>query len=111
MPDNAHEFTLSKNGVPIRLPEERWRHIIEEHRELSHLRAAVLEAVNQPDRILAGAQDELLALRSQADGKVLVAVYREIGNDGFVITAFLTRRLTVLNRKTQLWPSPNSRTS
>ncbi len=111
MANEPDETILSKHGVPIRLPDERWRHIIEEHEELSGLRAAVLEAVGEPDRILEGAQDERLALRSQADGKVLVAVYKEMGNDGFVITAYLTRRLTVLNRKTQLWPSPTSRIS
>lgn len=105
------EVTFSKNGIPIRLPDERWLHIIDEHGELSGLRVAVLVAISHPDRILEGTRGEQLALRAQVDGKVLVAVYKELGNDGFVITAYLTRRVAVLNRKIQLWPSPNSRTS
>ena len=31
------EMTHSKNGVPIRLPEERWFHITEEHSEMALL--------------------------------------------------------------------------
>jgi hypothetical protein len=34
----------------------------------------------------------------------LLVVYRETGHDGFVITAFLTRRTKSLERRTQLWP-------
>jgi len=37
-------------------------------------------------------------------GKFAVVVYREQPKDGFIITAFLTRRMAALNRRTQLWP-------
>jgi len=94
----------SKNGLPIRLTDERWAHITEEHAELAGFRYDVLEAIANPERIVAGNAGELLAMRTQPDGKVLVVVYREISNDGFVITAFLTRRAASLNRRTQLWP-------
>ena len=39
------EGILSKNGVPIRLTDERWTHITEEHCELAGLRLEVLETI------------------------------------------------------------------
>lgn len=36
---------VSKNGLPIRLTDERWTHITEEHCELAGLRSEVLETV------------------------------------------------------------------
>ncbi len=94
----------SKNGVVIRLTDERWSHIVVGHGELADMQQAVLDAVAEPDRILAGSADELLAVRDLEAGKWLVVVYRELGEDGFVITAFLTRRERSLKRREQLWP-------
>jgi hypothetical protein len=45
------EDILSKNGVPIRLTDERWAHITEEHCELAGLRLEVLETITDPSRI------------------------------------------------------------
>lgn len=42
----------SKGGVPIRLTEERWRHILEEHNELADLRQELLQAVAEPEASL-----------------------------------------------------------
>jgi len=95
---------VSKNGVPIRLTDERWVHITEEHAELAGYRLEVLEAIAEPERIVAGGGGELLAVRRQENGKLLVVVYRELARDGFVITAFLTRRVASLERRKQLWP-------
>jgi hypothetical protein len=95
---------FSKNGVPIRLSDERWAHIIEEHCELAGLRPAVMESITQPERVLAGGAGELLAVREMEPRKWMVAVYREFKDDGFVITAFLTRRRAALERRKQLWP-------
>ena len=94
----------SKNGLPIRLTDERWTHITEEHAELAGMRLEVLEAVSQPERVLAGGEGELLAVRELEVGKFLVVVYRELDKDGFMITAFITRRVGSLDRRTQLWP-------
>jgi len=93
-----------KNGVPIRLTDKRWVHITEEHTELAGYRLEVLEAIAEPERIVAGGGGELLAVRRQENGKLLVVVYRELARDGFVITAFLTRRVASLERRKQLWP-------
>lgn len=95
---------ISRNNVPIRLTDERWRHITEEHGELASLRQEVLEIIAEPARIYPGNTAELLAAREIDLGKWLVVVYRELEKDGFVITAFLTRRINSLERRKQLWP-------
>ena len=67
-------------------------------------RTAVMTTIEDPIRIVAGGAGELLAMRNLELGKFLVVVYRELVGDGFVITAFLTRRLRSLERRKQLWP-------
>lgn len=95
---------LSKNGVPIRLTDERWAHVTDEHCELAGLRLEVLEAIADPVRIVEGADGELLAVRELELGKYIIVVYRELTSDGFVITAFLTRRMRSLESRKQIWP-------
>lgn len=94
----------SQNNLPIRLTEERWAHIIEEHGELGGMQATVLVTVAAPERILLGGAEEYLAVREVEPGKWLVVVYREGVEDGFIITAFLTRKRRQLDRRIQLWP-------
>lgn len=98
------EKVLSKNDVPIRLTDERWTHIVEEHCELAGMRLEILEAVANPLRILAGGAGELLAVRETIRGKHLVVVYRELEKDGFIVTAFITSKTNSLNRRNQIWP-------
>ena len=98
------DTTTSRNGITIRLTDEHWAHITEEHCELAGLRLDVLETIRNPVRVVAGGEGELLALRELELGKYLVVVYRESEDDGFVVTAFLTRRLRSLDRRKQLWP-------
>jgi hypothetical protein len=95
---------LSIRGVPVRLTDERWTHITEEHCELAGLRLEVLETVAKPDRVLSGGEGELLAVRELFPGKYLVVVYRELVDDGFIITAFLTSKIKALQRRKQIWP-------
>ena len=95
---------VSKSGVPIRLTDERWVHITEEHCELAGLRSEVVETVLQPERVLLGGDGECLAVRELEEGKHLVVVYREQAHDGFIITAFLTRRVRSLEKRRQVWP-------
>jgi hypothetical protein len=56
-------IAVSKNGVPIRLTEERWFHVVENHDELAGLSDEVLLTVEDPDFIVKGWADELLAVR------------------------------------------------
>lgn len=96
---------ISRNGVLVRLTDERWQHIIEEHPELVGLRDEVLRTISSAERVVSGAAGELLAVRMTELGKAIVVVYRETDlDDGFVITAFITRRLKGLDRRVQLWP-------
>jgi len=95
---------VSKNGIAIRLTDERWAHITEEHCELAGLRSDVLETVLLPERILGGGEGELIAVRKMEHGKHLVVVYREQGDDGFIITAFLTSKARSLAKRRQVWP-------
>lgn len=64
----------------------------------------VLDAVAAPERILLGNAEEYLAVREVEPGKWLVVVYREGTEDGFIITAFLTRKRRQLDRRIQRWP-------
>ena len=98
------ETALSQNGILIRLPEERWMHIINRHAILTDKKQLLLDAIIYPDRILAGNEGALMAVREFEPGRWLVVVYREEVNDGFIITAFPTRRINSLNRRQQLWP-------
>ena len=100
------ETIRSANGVTIRLTDERWSHIIEEHSELAGMRLDVLEAVALPQRVFKGGNDELLAVREREPGKFLVAVYKELPDDGFVVTAFLTRRIGSIERRDLVWSAP-----
>ncbi len=95
---------VSKGNIPIRLTAERWVHITEEHCELAGLRSEIVETVSHPERILLGGDGELIATRALQQEKHLVVVYREQDDDGFIITAFLTRRIRSLERRSQVWP-------
>jgi len=85
----------SRRGVPIRLPEERWAHISENHPEVGLLKEQVLDTISDPDLELSGQRGAVLAAsRSQSTGKWLVVVFREAhSEDGFIITAYLTGKI------------------
>jgi len=96
----------SCRGIPIRLTDERWAHIVEEHCELAGMLYEVLDAVALPERVMAGNAGECLAIKPMRPDKSLVVVYREDEDlrDGFVITAFVTKRIRSLDRRPQIWP-------
>jgi hypothetical protein len=94
----------AKSGLTIRLTEERWQHITEGHPELAHLKSEVMQAIENPDKILEGSNSELLAIKLVNDNKYLVTIYKEGQEDGFVITAYLTRRINSLNKRKEVWP-------
>ncbi len=96
----------SSNGVPVRLSEERWRHIVDRHPEMGNLREEVLETLAGPDMIQKGDFGELLALKlypeTPLSEKFLAVAYREVSaEDGFVLTTYLTRRPS--GRRETLW--------
>jgi len=59
----------SKNDTPIRLAEERWFHITEEHSEIAGYYFEVLETVEEPETVYKGKTGELLAVREVKTGK------------------------------------------
>ncbi len=96
----------SHNGVPVRLTEERWQHIVYRHPEMKSYRDQVLETLVEPDMIQQGDFHELLAIRLYREaslaGKFLVVVYREVApDDGFIITAYLTNRPS--SKRKKIW--------
>ena len=65
----------------------------------------VLETLQEPEAIYEGKEGELLSTKEIGGEKYLVVIYKETGKeDGFVITAFLTRRIKQIERRTKLWP-------
>jgi len=96
----------SRNGVPIRLTEERWQHIEHRHPEMDDQRERVLETLAEPDMIQQGDFGELLAIRFYPEipltSKFLVVAYREVSpDDGFILTAYLTNRPSA--RRVVIW--------
>jgi len=61
----------SKNGVSIRLTEERWFHITEEHSEMAGYYFEVLEMVEEPEAIYEGKTGECIAVRQIEKGKYI----------------------------------------
>ncbi|MFI5366289.1 MAG: hypothetical protein ACHQ4J_11755 [Candidatus Binatia bacterium] len=92
---------ISRGGVPIRLTEERWFHIVENHDDLAGHYDDVLETVENPEVILQGDAGALVAAKRVAPRRHLAVVYKEVSrDDGFVVTAYFARRLA---RRTIVW--------
>ena len=95
-------IAYSINGVPIRLTAERWEHIIGNKPYMNSHYESVLEAIENPTWILRGYAGTLVAVLPLTRRDYLHVVYRELSRrDGFVITAFLSRRI---NRRMIIWP-------
>ena len=88
------DIAKSKNGVPIRLTAERWLHIIENHDDLAGYYDEVLNTIEEPDYIIKGYKDALVALEEVKKDKFLAVIYKEITKkDGFVITSYFTSKI------------------
>lgn len=94
---------LSKNGILIRLTEERWKHITLMHPGLTGKQNQVFDTIANPDSIFTGKAEELLAVSAISKRVYLVVVYKEIVSDGFVITAFETTDRLWLFKKELIW--------
>jgi len=65
----------------------------------------VLEVVEEPEAIYEGKTGEYIAVREIEKGKYIVVIYKELNKeDGFIITAFLTKRRKQLERRQKIWP-------
>lgn len=96
------DIAYSVNGVPIRLTGERWEHVVSNKPYMETYYEKVLEAIETPTWILRGYAGALIAVLSVAKRNYLHVIYREVSqDDGFVITAFLSRKV---NRRMIIWP-------
>jgi len=93
---------VSANKKKIRLTTERWFHISQNHPEIAGDAFTVLEVVDDPDWVLKGLKDELLAVK-KINRKYFVTVYKEEEKDGFVLTAFITKRKKWLFKRKVIW--------
>jgi hypothetical protein len=99
------EIVKSVNNIPIRLTDERWRHLVENHDDLAGYYDEVIDIIENPDFVIKGYRDALIALRQLKEGKYLSVIYKEIDNlDGFIISAYFTRKIIIQNEEI-LWPS------
>jgi len=99
------EIAYSVNGVPIRLTEERWEHIVSNKPYMESYYERILDAIEKPIFVLRGYAGSLIAILSVGRQQYLHVVYKEISqDDGFIITAFVARKY---NRRMIVW-SPES---
>lgn len=93
---------VSRGGVPVRLTEERWFHIVESHDDLAGHYDDVLSAVEDPDLIVRGYRGTLIAFKGTGRKRYLAVVYKEVTRtDGFVLTAYFTSHIP---KGLTLWP-------
>ena len=98
------EMVLSINNVPIRLTDERWLHIVENHDDLAGYYFEILDTVANPQRVYEGSEGESIAIKKYQEDRFFVVIYREVSKDnGFIITAFLSSRIRQLERRRLIW--------
>ena len=101
------KIVISKGNVPIRITDERMLHIIQNHPEMEGEVDKIIETIENSDMILDGDFGELLAVKLYAktpvsESKYLIVAYKEITYvDGFIITAYFSRRLS--KRRKIIW--------
>ena len=108
--DQLTEFSKSVHGLRIRLTEERWTHICENH-QLKKLKEQVLQTISHPDTVFASPPDvtpQFIAIKEFSEllnhnlATKMVVHYREFSEDGFIITAF-TMSEKKLEKKVKNW--------
>lgn len=95
----------SKNGVTVRLTDERWEHVLDDHpSDFSYNDfETVLDVVEDPDYILRERHGSLAAVVS-IGRRFLNVFYKELAGDGFIITAYMKAEI---DRKKIVWRKDN----
>jgi hypothetical protein len=92
------EIVKSIDNVPIRITDERWKHIFENHDDLAGYLDEITDALEFPDYVIEGYNNAKIAIRMIRLNKYLAVVYKEISeDDGFLITAYFTSKLKLEN--------------
>ncbi len=97
--------THSVNNIAIRLTDERWTHIVENHDDMAGYYYDVLETVANPRWVFEGDKGELWAVKLITKRKAFLVIYKESKKqrDGFIITAFITTRIRKLLKRRIVW--------
>jgi hypothetical protein len=90
----------------IRLSDERWKHINDRHPETNGQEELIKETLSSPDFLQEGGKGDLLAIKKFkktpiTDNKYCTVVYKPLEEDGFIITAYFTRRPSF--RRNLIW--------
>jgi hypothetical protein len=95
----SEDQTLTDHqGRSIRLPQERWKHILE-HPEMMDQHERIIETLVSPDLIIATDTDpdvhayHRLYPQTPVTRKYLIVAVKVLTDDAFVLTAFFSRRL------------------
>jgi hypothetical protein len=100
------DVVYSINGVPIRITDERWEHIVDVRPYMASYYDRVLDTIERPTYVLRGDAGALKAVVTLARKTYLCAVYREISsNDGFMIAAYTSDKI---DKGKIIWPKPKS---
>jgi len=102
---NTKSIGYSVNGFPIRLTDERWIHIVENHTDMAGHYYEILEVVSNPTWVFKGDTDDLWAVKLVSERKAILVIYKELIDecDGFIITAFFTKKIKKLLQRTVIW--------
>lgn len=99
-------IVVSKNGISVKLTHKQWAHILESHDYMAGNLDLVFESLEDPDFIVEGWTNELIALKhykkTSISEKYVVIVYKE-GKDGFIITAFMTSKHDKILKRGVIW--------
>ena len=102
------ETIKSVRGIPIRFPAERWLHIVENHDDLAGNYDEVLDTVEDPEYVIQGYGNALVAVKLFAADKYMAVVYRELSSDdGFIITAYITGKIKI-EKEVIIWRKQRS---
>lgn len=99
-------IVYSFDKIPIRIPKERWEHVILGHPEMIDFEIEVFETLSNPDVVFEGNNLEKIAVKDYLInlGKIIVVVYKELNKeDGFLVTSFLTSKMSRLEKKKMIW--------
>jgi hypothetical protein len=77
--------------------------LLEGHPEMAGHLNDVLYAIAAPDVVLQGSSDELLAVVYKHQIKLLAVVYKKDIADGFIITAYFTKKADKFLKRTIIW--------
>ena len=72
------DIVESIDGVPIRLTDERWEHILENHSYMSGFYEEILNAVSYPEFITRGNKGAKIAIVNLGRRRWLHVVFREL---------------------------------